>query len=107
MLSPSWIHRSDDLVGIVTPTSEPEPGPASTVRSTVLVDEPQALSAAVSARAPPIAAKRVNFIVPSRSSERSVVGRPPARAHHHGAFGESLDDVAESDRVRAPGNRSP
>src|ERR1041384_6428369 len=65
MLSPSWIHRSDDLAGMVTPTSEPAPDPVPAFWSTVFVEEPQALNAAVSAKAPPSAEKRVNFIVSS------------------------------------------
>src|SRR6185437_10332185 len=82
MLSPSWIQRSEDFVGIVTPTRPPaaDPEPAAGAWSAVFWLDPQAASATVRVRA---AASRTNFIVlPSRSQAvgEPVVGLVPTDA---------------------------
>src|SRR5690349_17998438 len=82
MLSPSWIHRSEDLVGIVTPTSPPAAaaapdGAAAGAWSTVFSLDPQAARAVASTTLPARVASRASFMVfsplsraGSRPSER-------------------------------------
>src|SRR5688500_13072394 len=60
-LLPSAIQRSDDFVGIVTPTRAPAVSPPLLL-SVVFADEPQATSAAAIAKAPPAATIRATLM---------------------------------------------
>jgi hypothetical protein len=71
MLSPSWIQRSDDLVGIVTPTRLPAAAaplaPAAGAWSTVFSLDPHAARAVASTMLPAMVASRASFMIsPSR-----------------------------------------
>src|SRR5690348_14242965 len=98
MLSPSWIQRSEDFVGIVTPTRPPgaDAEPAAGAWSAVFWAEPQAAADMVTAKARVAAvASRRNFIVlPSGSQAlgEPVVGLVPADAvEERGRGGVGVD----------------
>src|SRR5690242_3659480 len=101
MLLPSAIQRSDDLVGIVTPTSAPAldpPPPAAGACSVVFWLDPQAVMAVASTMLPAKAASRANFML----SPSSRIGGTDSTAAGQ-ALGQPVVRLVPPDVVREPG----
>src|SRR4051812_22585890 len=95
MLSPSWIQRSDDFVGMVTPTRAPAAlvAPGAAAWSAVFWLEPHAESVSTSPAAAIPAIVLVNFIVLS-SFLRSFCPKPVSET-----LGEAVVRLVPADAV--------
>src|SRR3569833_1597846 len=96
MLSPSWIQRSDDFVGMVTPTRAPAAlvAPGATAWSAVFWLEPHAESVSTSPAAAIPAIVLVNFIVLSSFLSDPALSRESAASE---TLGQAVVGLVQAD----------